>query len=88
MAPTVHAATIQRSCTGRFWFAGALDWGAVACTGRFWFAGAPLDWGAVACSPIERDGSEGPSLEEQIRKKYFPEHFGFEPFGDPFEVTQ
>ena len=34
---------------------------------------------------ILRDGSEGPSFWEQVHKAYFPEAFGYEPFGDPYE---
>merc|ERR1712151_1029380 len=31
----------------------------------------------------QRDGTEGPSFKDTILKKYFPERFEFEPFGDP-----
>ena len=32
-----------------------------------------------------RDGSLGPTHVEEISRKYFPENFPFEPFGDPLE---
>ena len=32
-----------------------------------------------------RDGSLGDSIKVQVLKTYFPEEFGYEPFGDPFE---
>jgi len=35
--------------------------------------------------PIMQDGSEGPPFHERVERHYFPEHFDFLPFGDPFE---
>eukprot|EP00960_Hanusia_phi_P059900 764321-Hanusia_phi.AAC.6 len=35
--------------------------------------------------PIMQDGSEGASFHERVERHYFPEHFDFLPFGDPFE---
>lgn len=32
---------------------------------------------------VQGDGTEGLSFKEEIEKKYFPDRFGFEPFGDP-----
>ena len=34
---------------------------------------------------VQHDGSQGKSMKEKIQREYFPENFGFEPFGDPFE---
>ena len=34
---------------------------------------------------LDRDGAQGPAHKEIIIKQYFPERFGFEPFGDPYE---
>lgn len=34
------------------------------------------------------DGNQEPSVYEQIERKYFPERFGFLPFGDPFETKR
>eukprot|EP01048_Picozoa_sp_COSAG05_P007722 COSAG05_NODE_553_length_8711_cov_165.199257_4_plen_228_part_00 len=43
------------------------------------------DLGDEVKREIKRDGSEGAAFEEVTEREYFPERFGFEPFGDPFE---
>ena len=34
---------------------------------------------------VGRDNKQGAAFSEVVSRKYFPEDFGFEPFGDPFE---
>lgn len=34
------------------------------------------------------DGREGATLWERVERHYYPERFGFEIFGDPFEGKQ
>jgi hypothetical protein len=41
--------------------------------------------GADIKRDILNDGSEGPSFWDRMRQEYFPEQFGYEPFGDPYE---
>ena len=43
------------------------------------------DEGAALEREELRDGSLGPEHAEDVARKYFPEGFGFEPFGDPLE---
>ena len=43
------------------------------------------DLGADIKRDIMNDGSEGPSFWDRMRQEYFPEQFGYEPFGDPYE---
>ena len=43
------------------------------------------DVGADIKRDILNDGSEGPSFWDRMRQEYFPEQFGYEPFGDPYE---
>jgi hypothetical protein len=43
------------------------------------------DEGADMKRDIMNDGSEGPSFWDRMRQQYFPEQFGYEPFGDPYE---
>lgn len=32
---------------------------------------------------VQHDGAEGATYKEEIEKRYFPDRFDFEPFGDP-----
>ena len=51
-------------------------------------ARAAYDRGDELPRELERDGSQGPDLFERVTRDYFPERFGYEPFGDPFEVKR
>lgn len=42
-----------------------------------------FDEGADFPRKVEQDGSEGETQKEEVEKKYFPENFDFQPFGDP-----
>lgn len=42
-----------------------------------------FDEGADFPRKVQQDGSEGETHKEEVEKKYFPENFDFEPFGDP-----
>lgn len=43
------------------------------------------DAGSDVKRDLMSDGSEGPTFWDKIRKEYYPEEFGYEPFGDPYE---
>ena len=43
------------------------------------------DAGSDVKRDLMSDGSEGPTFWDKVRKEYFPEQFGYEPFGDPYE---
>jgi tetratricopeptide (TPR) repeat protein len=43
------------------------------------------DAGAEIKRDLQQDGSQGPTWEDRMTKRYFPQRFGFEPFGDPYE---
>ena len=45
--------------------------------------------GLLECEALRyQDGSEGESFWDKMRRTYFPEQFGYEPFGDPYEAKR